>query len=361
MKKFKKFASCAIILIMALLLCGCMKMHVDVVWNEDNTATVSTTIGMEKTALEMMETTEEDIQQQFRESFEEEGDYTIENFSDDTHAGIIATQKLDDITADSGDVGDGIIFVYTEQGGKKTYTVSGELEGLEMASDGDLTGGGITLEDIDMKISIVMPGTIVSHNATEQDGNKLTWILSGSEVISIEAVSEITGGGLLWLWIVLGAVVLIGGVVVVLLIMRKKKGAAPQNAYNAYGNYNTPGYDSYQAPGVQPQGAAPAPAAPVTGYNPYQMPSQAQSAAPPVVGYNPYQMPSQMQSAPPATETPAPVDAPVYQAPEAQPEAAAPAPVEEPAAADNVVCAKCGAALSADTAFCGVCGTPKAK
>ena len=224
MKKLKKPAVlCAIVLIMALLLCGCMKMHIDVVWNEDNSASIAMTVGVTKSALTMMEVSEEEIQAQLREGMEGGEDFTFESFSDSEYAGIIATLKVDDITKNSAGSIDQLNFTSVEEGDKKTYTVSGNLE------NSNITGGNSELEgiDIDIKMSIVMPGRILSNNASEKQGNKLTWVMTDSSASSIQATSESGpgsgGGGLLWLWIVIGIVVLAGIVLVVLILSRRKK------------------------------------------------------------------------------------------------------------------------------------------
>ena len=86
MKKMKRPVICVIVLVLSMLLSGCMKMHIDIVWNRDNSAKVSMTIGVATYTLSMMDLTEEEMQQQLRESIEEDAglddDYTIEDFSD---------------------------------------------------------------------------------------------------------------------------------------------------------------------------------------------------------------------------------------------------------------------------------------
>ena len=223
MQKLKKPAMlCAALLMMASLLCGCMKMHIDVVWRDDNSASMTLTVGMSKSAMELMEISESELRDQLKESMAEEGDFSFENFSDNEYVGIKATLEVDDITKNSTDSIDTLNFKCVDAGGGngKTYTVSGNLD------SSDITGDNSELEgiELDMKMSIVMPGKIISHNATEQNGNKLTWVLTEADTVSIQATSETTesGSSSTWLWIAIGAIVLVVVVVVALMLSRKR-------------------------------------------------------------------------------------------------------------------------------------------
>ena len=302
----KRLAVCAILLAMVLILSGCMKMHIDIVWNADNSASVSMTVAVMKSMLTMMETSEDEIRQQFREGMEGDGSYTFKDYSDKEFTGIVATLHVADITKGSPDSIDGLIFRSSGEGKSKTYTVTGSISGSDITGDNDeLTG-----IDIDMKLSIQMPGKVTSHNAAEQRGNTLTWSLLDASASSIQATSTGgAGGGMTWLWIVIGVVVLAGVIVVVLMLARKKKAVpqagqyAPNMMNNAYGN---------PAPVIPPQ-------------QPY------------------YQAPV------------APPQQPPYQAPVAPPQQ--PMPVAQQGQAPGAkFCATCGVTLNEGTKFCTSCG-----
>jgi len=335
----KKSAICIFMVVLALFLCGCMKMHIDIVWREDNSATIDMTVGIQKAMLEMMGSSEEEMQEQFRESLNDE-DFDYKPFSDSEYTGVIGTMKVDDITKNTADAVEELQFRCTEEGKKKTYTVSGSLSGS------DLTAGNSELEgvDIDMKFSIVMPGTIVSHNATEKSGNKLIWDIGGGAP-SIQATSESGGGGgMLWLWIAIGAVVVVGGVVLVLLLTRKKKADPQAGQYHpgadAYAG-PAPGYNPNQPPVAPPQQQAAPPAwGAAPGYNPPNQPPIApppQQAAPPAWGAAPGYDPNQPPVAPP-------------------PQQAAPPAWGAPPAPSTVQCWQCGKVLPEGTKFCNGCG-----
>jgi len=355
-----------------------MKMHIDIVWNEDNSATIAMTVGITKSAMSLMEATESDIQAQLREGMEFNENYSFENFSDKEYAGVIATLKVDDITKKSADSVDQLNFRSSGEGKKRTYTVSGQFSG------GGLTEGKSDLVgiEIDTQISIQMPGKIVSHNATEKKGNTLIWALNDSPTVSIDATSEAGGGGMLWLWIVIIVLVLAGGAVVFLFIMRKKKGsshAGPPYTPDVPPVYANPAqnYNTYQEPPVQTQPASPPswePPAPVAPS--YQPPPPPPAWEPPAPVAPPYQPPQPPAPPPPAWEPPAPA-APPYQPPQPpappppawEPQApAAPqyqppyqtqyqAPYQPPQPPSGArTCPQCGATLAGNSKFCNICG-----
>ena len=218
---------CLVVVMLAVLFSGCMKMHADIIWKEDNSGTLSMTVGMTNSAMSMMGTTTEDMQEQLKTGFlEDEEGYTIEGFSDEEYTGIIATTRIADITTDVTNVSDQLSFIYTDKDNKKTYTVSGNYDGAASLGDNSsFEDSGLSLADIDMKISITMPGQITSHNATEQEGNKLIWDMTSASTTAIQATSEINSGGgvMLWVFIGLGVLILIGLGIAFSKFSRQKK------------------------------------------------------------------------------------------------------------------------------------------
>ena len=222
MRKYRKIIICALVLAMVMLLSGCIKMHIDIVWNEDNTGTLSMTMGVSTPMVSMMGSPEE-IREQLRESMVGvDDDFRIRDLDDDDYTGIIATRRIDDVTKNDAEAVEQISFKYSESGGKKTYTVSGEYDSSDSMGDmGDMEEMGMSMGDFDMKMSITMPGRIVSHNATQQVGNKLIWDLTEATVMDIRATSEVSGGGFLnilfWVLFILSILVLIFSAAVVVL------------------------------------------------------------------------------------------------------------------------------------------------
>jgi len=390
MKRLRIPVICVMVIVLSVLLSGCMKMHIDIVWNEDNSASLSMTVGVATYALSMMDMSEEEMQTQLRESFEEDmagEDYTIKDFSDSEYTGITITVKIDDITKNTEDNLDHLKFTFDDTGGTKTYTVTGDF------MDSDVMGDEADEFDVDSRITIVMPGRLRSHNATERSGNRLTWIQEDPNVaVQIYARSE-GGGGLLWLWITIGAVVLVaGGVVAVLLVLKKKKASPQAGPYGsgppAYGAH-AQGYAHGQQPYAQqyqpqqpppqqyqpqqPQQPAyvPPPAAPVQPQQPayvpppappapvYEQPTPQQPAyVPPPAAPEPPVQPQQPAYVPlpAAPEPPVQPQQPAYVPPPAAPEP--PPPPPPPAAPAARFCKNCGNALPEGTKFCPSCGTP---
>lgn len=100
---------------------------------------------------------------------------------------------------------------------------------LDLSSDSDTTTG------MDIFWIVTMPGTVIENNATQQDGNTLTWTLTSGQANNIRAVSK-TGGlnfGGDMLWYIIGGVCLCLCFIVVLVVAgvifflsRRKKNAA---------------------------------------------------------------------------------------------------------------------------------------
>jgi len=225
--KYKKPGIIVILLAMIFLLSGCMKMHINIIWNEDNTGLVEMTMGIDSSMLSMMGASEDDIRSELSGSMSEEG-FTISDYSDDKYVGIIATMQIDDVTKGVGDSAGDLSFRFSEDGGVKTYTVSGRIDNSDMMGDASgMEEMGMSMDDIDMdiKFTITMPGKIVSHNATEQKGNTLIWdITSGSA--SIQATSEAGGSDfmsiLMWILFGVGIVMFLGAVLIIIMKAGKK-------------------------------------------------------------------------------------------------------------------------------------------
>ena len=336
MRKLKRIAILALILAAALILSGCMKMHINIVWNEDNSATVSLTYGIQKSAIEMMGSSEDEIRESLRESMADDDGFTFRDYSDSEYVGVIGTLILDDITKDSTESIDSLRFRCEVDGKKKTYSVSGRFDGSDLAGEDDLGDSGISLDSIDMQIVIEMPGKVTSHNATEAKGNVLSWTLDAAGSTSIQAESTVGGGGstLLWILLIVLVVILIG-IGAAIMILSKKKKAAGQGDPQAFGGQppygQAPVSQPYQAPGAyqQPQGTQAPPS--------YGSPVPQQQYAPPA-----YTPPEQQQYAPPQQQ-------PQQYAPPAY----APPPVPAQGAPR---CPQCGAEIPPGSRFCPVCG-----
>jgi len=220
MRKQKKLVFCILLLAIVMLISGCMKMHYDVVWNEDNSGTLVITYGMEKTAMEETGQSEDDIRSQMKDNFEGNRDVKIRDYSDEDYVGITATLEIDDLTKSDNEFLDTLKFRYSEEGKIKSYKVTGDF------SDDSMEDMGMPMDSLDFKLSIVMPGNIKSHNATEQKGNKLIWDLADGNS-KIEAVSEVSAGGgfiniLMWVLFALGILLLAAAILLIIVKAQRK-------------------------------------------------------------------------------------------------------------------------------------------
>ena len=220
MRKQKKLVFCILLLAIVMLISGCMKMHYDVVWNEDNSGTLVITYGMEKTAMEETGQSEDDIRSQMKDNFEGNRDVKIRDYSDEDYVGITATLEIDDLTKSDNEFLDTLKFRYSEEGKIKSYKVTGDF------SDDSMEDMGMPMDSLDFKLSIVMPGNIKSHNATEQKGNKLIWDLADGNS-KIEAVSEVSAGGgfiniLMWVLFAFGILLLAAAILLIIVKAQRK-------------------------------------------------------------------------------------------------------------------------------------------
>ncbi len=110
--------------------------------------------------------------------------------------------------------------------GRMTYDIS-----LDLSGDGGAPMGA------EISWIVKLPGTVVETNATQQDGNTLTWTLVGGQVNDIRAVSEVGGfnlggnigyilGGGAFLCLCCFVPIILAGIA--FLVLRKKKESAPE-------------------------------------------------------------------------------------------------------------------------------------
>ena len=194
MKKIKFLTVVAVLLGLTFLLSGCMQMYIDVVWSEDNSGVIKTNVGVDESILTVFGFTDDEILDGIKESFEEDADeYTVEEYSKDGYIGVIATIDVEDLTSTPTGATEDLTFIYTEEDGKKVYLFSGEYNGEDLSDIGDDPEFDVfKIEDMDMKMSITMPGEVTYHNADEQAGNKLIWNIATSSTVPIMAVSEVS-------------------------------------------------------------------------------------------------------------------------------------------------------------------------
>ena len=194
MKRFKALTMGALLLLLVFLLGGCMKMHINIVWQEDNTGNVATVIGVDEAVLASLGLSTDEVLEGIRESLLDEGGFVVEDYRDEMYVGVAASMDIDDLTAFPTAATEELSFTCTEADGKKVYTFAGEYDGSDLAdlSDG-LESETYSISDLDMQLSIVMPGEIIDHNADQRVGNKLIWDIATYAKLPVLAISEVYG------------------------------------------------------------------------------------------------------------------------------------------------------------------------
>ncbi|MBN2147578.1 MAG: hypothetical protein JW726_09320 [Anaerolineales bacterium] len=229
-----KFVLLALLAVGMLLLSACtINVHTEI--NKDGSGTWSTEIGM--TAEDQQSLTDygyasvEAYCQEAQADMPANTTMTIEQRGEETFCvysvPFANLEELKTVYGDSEDLAinrleivDGILYY--------DLTMTGGSDDMGM-------GGVLSSNWI-----VTMPGTIQSHNATNQEGNTLTWNLVTTQTINIQAQSKVSGfafpnlGTTELIVIALSClccvVLIIVIAVVVFLVMRKRKQAAGQPA-----------------------------------------------------------------------------------------------------------------------------------
>ena len=108
---------------------------------------------------------------------------------------------------------------------KQTYTFRSQIDTAGLPKPEDIELGTLTRPNF--IYSVTLPGEIISHNATEVQGNQLTWYLNPLEstVYDLVATSEVVNQGLITAAIVGGvvlvAVVVLGGLILLGIMLRR--------------------------------------------------------------------------------------------------------------------------------------------
>lgn len=236
---------------LAVLLSGCMRMHVNLTLEEGDKAsgsmvfaisdTVAEQAGMEpKALLEMM--------------LAEEGDMAPEGSTAEDYAqdGFTGTKWSFEST-DIADASTGQDLTIVRDG--DDYVVEGEMDmtGEEFAGD-ELTAG--MADSMDIAVSVTFPGEIKESNG-EVEGNTVTWQPEAGQVTKMEARGSATADSGINLPLILGIVLgllVLGAIIAAVLGSKKRKGSKdePNYEYPTYSQQAT--FPSETGPGI-PTGA----------------------------------------------------------------------------------------------------------
>jgi hypothetical protein len=277
---------------LALSLTACMKMDMNLEINADDTVDGSVVMAFSRDFMDMAGMMGEDADMDdllegfmdFDPESEDVPDYaSVEPYDDGDFVG--QQMNFDGAPLEEFSEGADMSGMSIVREGDQ-FVFQGDMDMTDETGEmGDIPPGMLENMDFDLRVSITFPGEVLEHNGS-LSGTTVTWepqIGEPNDMFARAMDSGGAGGGMpVWLWIVIG-VVIVAGLAGLLFFMSRSKGEpAPADA---------------AAP-------VPAPVAPGMPGAPVPPPAPAESAAEP------------------AGTPPAPPEAPAEAAPETPPEAA---------------------------------------
>lgn len=238
----KKTLALALTATLAVILSGCMRMHVNLTLEEDNKASGNMIFAISDEVAKQFDMAPEELfnsmlEQQGGESAMAPEGATATPYAQDGFTGTqwtFESKSLEDAATgqDLKIIRDG-----------DDYVVSGELDMSDTGTDDELTAG--MADSMDIEVSITFPGEVTEHNG-DLDGKTVTWSPDAGEKLSIEARGGATAGGSSS---VLTIVLIVLGVLIVAGILWAVLGRKTKNAGNNGPDYNyTPGGPTQPGP-----------------------------------------------------------------------------------------------------------------
>ena len=190
----KKISILGIIATLALVLSGCMRMHINLAITEDDTINGEIIMAFQDEAIRGMgmepsEAWDSMGGDSLLESFPTDQG-TIEDYTEDGYTGKRIVLNETPISAFSGDSQDGSLGI-TREGGE--FVVTGELDLTDQSGSSDSIPSYL-LDSFDIKVTIAFPGK-VTESSGEINGNQTTWTAKYGEVTAISARGGATGSG----------------------------------------------------------------------------------------------------------------------------------------------------------------------
>lgn len=232
--------------LLALVLTACrLESNAALDIDEDGSAVFTMEVGMDDEFRELVTgdlgTTEEGFVDELFSNVDNAGPMDIRTDGDMTYYSV-STNVEDLSTWDGGGADAGFSsFSYTFD--DNGATLSANIQGEESEDiGGDFGLDGSEMDFISATVSIKMPGTVTEHNADETSDGTLIWNIPLDSSIDILAVSSFGGSSSLWIWILLGGILIVGliAAIVALTVTRKKPEKAVTAAMDAHQEPPTP-------------------------------------------------------------------------------------------------------------------------
>jgi hypothetical protein len=292
---------------LVFLMTGCIKLHMNLGINSDNTVSGTIEIGVQK---ELVDLTGQNVEDLLGTDAPLPGNapgVTVEPFDDGefvgrqviledvpieefNSGGIVGASGATGASGPTGGAGDSL--QVARQG--DTFVVTGVLD-LSRALSGVTgplagTGGAQFSESADIKIAITFPGEVLQAPGGEIDGNTVTYLPEFDERLEIDATgsavdngeaADVVGGSdsfLPWILIISGVVLVL--LIVVLLVVRGRRHEDGGGTPSGFGEAGSAAAPLAAAPVAAPPGAptdAPPPAPPMPPAAPPPLPPRAES------------------------------------------------------------------------------------
>lgn len=215
-----------IVIMMLMLVCltGCVKINYEVTINKNGSGEISYVYGLEKSVIQQLQISDEDMEQKAMEQKAIDNGYTTEPYEDDEIKGFKATKHVANISKDMSmeenfgeeyikDNGENRINI--DKGIFKTiYSQNATIDLTSMSDMGNI---------IAIKYIINLPEKVTQSNATEvlNGGKTLSWDLKAGTTNLVQFNSEKSGLSVLTI-IIIAVIVVIIALAVIVVICKKK-------------------------------------------------------------------------------------------------------------------------------------------
>ncbi len=221
----KRLGKIFTILMTVLLITGCVKENVSMNIKKNGDVELSIIMAFAETMSEDMTSMEES-----KKEFTEKG-FVVEDYAEDDMKGIKVTKtfKLADVSTDSevvvsldqylNDPKDNIKFF--QKVGRGKYKANFTID--TRSEDIDSETVSFYESNIDLSYSVTLPSKALSHNATKEEGNTLTWKIKYNELTNINYEFSMKNNTTLWIILGILGIVIVAIIVVVLVMTKKNK------------------------------------------------------------------------------------------------------------------------------------------
>lgn len=221
-----------LIILLAVLLCGCVMVRADLAIRSDGGANVDVIYAIDQTYLPLVqEKVGSDPFVNLKTEMTDKG-LTVTDYKNGQYTGIEGKTDLSDAEkvtklGKSMSIFNDLKISVDKTNGK--IEVAGKVDLRKVAEKmgaSTLADTATALQAGDTTLTISFPSPVTNHNAdkTDDGGKTLIWTLKSETVNEIYASTSLAQGSLgSWPWVAIGVIGVLAVVVVLLLVIRKRK------------------------------------------------------------------------------------------------------------------------------------------